>query len=355
MKRRAIFFDRDNTLIQCDGYLGDCAKVVLVDGAADAIARARKLGFAAVVISNQSGVARGYFTEETVHAVNARMDELLVEQNPQAIIDRHEFCPYHPQATVETYRQDSPLRKPAPGMILEAAEKLALDLPNSWVIGDAPRDIEAGRAAGCRTILFTDSNLAASSAASEPAKAEPDYVVSSLREALDYIERQCDVVLRPPEADADRTAAPPAASASAAPPPALRSASDSQSALESSAKPHVTAIDPPIEQPEPAGGSARYSAGSSSRDSSPRSDPRNEKTEALLVEMLREMRRAKELPHTDFSVTKMLAGVAQILVLAVLLVAYLNRADPASLVPMMLLALTLQTMTIALLIMERQR
>src|SRR3954447_23162955 len=115
MKRAAIFFDRDNTLIRCDDYLGDPQKVVLVDGAADAVARARRLGFATVIFSNQSGVARGYFDESAVHAVNARLDELLAEHDPQAVIDRHEFCPYLPDAAVEKYRQDSPLRKPSPG------------------------------------------------------------------------------------------------------------------------------------------------------------------------------------------------------------------------------------------------
>src|SRR4051812_12037559 len=75
MKRPAVFFDRDNTLIRCDEYLGDPSKVELIPGAADAVARARKLGFATVIFSNQSGVARGYFTEEAVHAVNARLDE----------------------------------------------------------------------------------------------------------------------------------------------------------------------------------------------------------------------------------------------------------------------------------------
>src|SRR5687768_2181527 len=99
MKRAAVFFDRDNTLIACDEYLGDPAKVVLVPGAADAIARARQLGFVSVTVSNQSGVARGYFGEDAVHAVNARLDELLKETNPKAIIDRHEFCPFHPEAS----------------------------------------------------------------------------------------------------------------------------------------------------------------------------------------------------------------------------------------------------------------
>jgi len=105
MKRPAIFFDRDNTLIACDEYLGDPNKVVLIDGAAEAVARARRLGYATVIFSNQSGVARGYFSEQAVHAVNERLDELLQQANAKAIIDRHEFCPYHPEASVEFERR----------------------------------------------------------------------------------------------------------------------------------------------------------------------------------------------------------------------------------------------------------
>ncbi len=186
MQRPAIFFDRDNTLIVNDGYLGDPSKVVLVDGAAAAVARAWQLGFAVVVVSNQSGVARGLFTEEAVVAVDQRMDELLMAENPAAIIDRHEFCPFHPQATVEKYRKESNLRKPSPGMILSAAGKLSLDLSRSWLIGDAPRDIEAGKAAGCRTILFRDPKLPPSHAAGGQSAA--DHVVASLKEAMDIVE-----------------------------------------------------------------------------------------------------------------------------------------------------------------------
>src|SRR5688572_2572686 len=148
MKRPAIFFDRDNTLIACDDYLGDPSKVQLVPGAANAVARARALGYATVVISNQSGVARGYFDETAVHNVNQRLDELLAEENPKAVIDRHEFCPDHPEASIEKYRRDSDRRKPGAGMIHSAAEALALDLSRSWLVGDAPRDVEAGKAAG---------------------------------------------------------------------------------------------------------------------------------------------------------------------------------------------------------------
>src|ERR1041385_3577026 len=117
MPRPAVFFDRDNTLIVSDGYLGDPSQVVLVDGAADAVAKVRALGFAAVVVSNQSGVARGMFDEDSVKAVNIGLDELRRAEKGAAVIDRHEFCPFHPEATVEQYRQDSPLRKPKPGML----------------------------------------------------------------------------------------------------------------------------------------------------------------------------------------------------------------------------------------------
>src|SRR5688500_3332305 len=167
MKRPAVFFDRDNTLIACDGYLGDPAKVVLIEGAAKAVARVREMGFAAVVFSNQSGVARGMFGEDAVHAVNHRLDDLLHEDDPRAIIDRHDFCPYHPSAKVERYRIDSDLRKPKPGMIYQAEKALGLDLARSWVVGDAPRDIAAGHAAGLRTVLLRIASLPPSPATSE--------------------------------------------------------------------------------------------------------------------------------------------------------------------------------------------
>ena len=185
----AIFFDRDNTLIINDGYLGDPTKVVLMPGAADAVARARSLGFAVVVISNQSGIARGMFDEAAVKAVDQRMAELLLADNLQAKIDLHLYCPYHPDAAVPAYRRESDLRKPSPGMILLAAEKLGLDLPASWVIGDAPRDVEAGKRAGCRTILFVPENISVSPATKSHQLMACDGVVSSLKDSLDHIER----------------------------------------------------------------------------------------------------------------------------------------------------------------------
>ncbi|HEY0007973.1 MAG TPA: HAD-IIIA family hydrolase, partial [Tepidisphaeraceae bacterium] len=198
MRRPAVFFDRDNTLIVGNEYLGDPAKVALVAGAPAAVAKCRELGFATVVVSNQSGVARGLFDEEAVRACNRRTDELLLAGHPAAVIDRHEYCPFHPDAVVDAYRQDSFLRKPKPGMVLQAADAMALDLARSWMVGDAPRDTAAGKAAGCRTILIIDPALPPSPAAAETGLAKADFTVASLIEAVDLIARHTHHASEPP-------------------------------------------------------------------------------------------------------------------------------------------------------------
>jgi D-glycero-D-manno-heptose 1,7-bisphosphate phosphatase len=155
-------------------------------GAADAVAAAVGLGFAVIVVSNQSGVARGLFDEDVVRAVDRRMADLLRTDNPSAVIDLHLYCPFHPTAPVAAYRQDSPLQKPRPGMLLLAAERLSLDLSRSWLVGDAARDIDAGRAAGCRTVLFTPPGVAVSPDASG-GHAMADATVTSLAGAMEFI------------------------------------------------------------------------------------------------------------------------------------------------------------------------
>ena len=327
MKRPAVFFDRDNTLIACDEYLGDANKVALVNGAAEAVARARKLGYATVIFSNQSGVARGYFTEEAVHAVNQKLDEMLLDGDPKAVVDRHEFCPFHPDASIEKYRQESPMRKPAPGMILNAAEALALDLSRSWVIGDAPRDIEAGHKAGCRTILFTDPNLKSSPAAAVERRVEPDYICSTLKEAMDFIERNTE---KAPDPEPQPPPPPPPPST----PPATVVSPHPATPVVTESKKGDTRVAPT---------EARVSAASSA------------KLETLANEILQELRRRREQPQADFSVSKLMAGVVQVIALAILFLALLNRSDHNALMALLTFALTLQTMTIALLIMGKQK
>ena len=152
----AVFLDRDNTLILNDGDLGRPDDVRLVDGVADGLRTLRDEGFNLVVVTNQAGVARGKFTEEDVDAVHQRIATMIDEHAHRVgLIDRFYYCPYHPEGSVPEYRRDHAWRKPHPGMILQAARDMDLELNRSWMVGDQERDIAAGRAAGCRTILVT--------------------------------------------------------------------------------------------------------------------------------------------------------------------------------------------------------
>jgi len=183
-KRPAIFLDRDGTIIEDRGYVSRPEEVTLLPGAADAISRFRRAGFRVVVVSNQSGVARGLFTEKDLAAVHQRLEETLAKEG--AALDAAYYCPFldGPDAVIEAYRRESDLRKPKPGMLLQAARDLHLDLSRSWMIGDAESDVEAGRRAGCRTI-WIDSKTAPGD------KNGPDgpQRVSNLREAADIVER----------------------------------------------------------------------------------------------------------------------------------------------------------------------
>jgi D-glycero-D-manno-heptose 1,7-bisphosphate phosphatase len=372
MKRPAVFFDRDNTLIVSDGYLGDPSKVVLVEGAADIVGRVRSLGYAVVVFSNQSGVARGMFTEDDVHRVNAKLDELLADHNPQAVIDRHEFCPFHPDGTVAEYARESELRKPQAGMILQAAGKLALDLQRSWVIGDAPRDIEAGRAAGCRTIWFKDPKLPPSSSARELMLTVPDAVVSSLREAIDVIAREA--LVRQASAPGVSAARPEAEmEAQTDPDPRPEAALETADPVKSPTSPALApwtrrsttggpksvASAKPLMQMLAQKRAAAAAASVGNTDPQPAADapadapiPSTARLEELAEQILQELQRRKDIHEADFSVSKLLAGIVQIVALAVLVLSYfLYRHDP---LPAILTAIFLESFTIALLIMGRQ-
>ena len=191
MADRAIFLDRDNTIIENDGYLGDASKVKLLPGAATAIAALRRLGYRVVVVSNQSGVARGMFREEDVQAVNDEMCRQLREQ-AGAFIDASYYCPYHPEAKLPEYRVDHDWRKPKPGMLKQAALDFELDLAASWTIGDQPRDIAAGAAAGCRTILLRDPDHPG--ADTDPGAGgggvSPNFIVKTLSDAARIVSRE---------------------------------------------------------------------------------------------------------------------------------------------------------------------
>jgi D-glycero-D-manno-heptose 1,7-bisphosphate phosphatase len=149
-KNKAIFLDRDGTINVEVGYLSNPDEFQLIPGAARAIARLNDAGFVVVVVSNQSGVARGYFTEADVAAVNRRMVETLAEEG--ARIDGIYYCPHHTEFGGERYQRECECRKPNTGMVRRAAEDLDIDISRSYVVGDHLGDVLLGVNAGARPI-----------------------------------------------------------------------------------------------------------------------------------------------------------------------------------------------------------
>ena len=151
--RRAVFLDRDKTIIEDPGYINDPEMVHLLRGAGEAVRMLKQAGYLVVIVTNQSGVARGMVSEERLAEIH---DRLLAELGAcGAAVDKIYYCPYHPEGIIEPFVRESDLRKPAPGMLLLAAKELGIDLHDSWLVGDSARDIEAGQRAGCRTIRLT--------------------------------------------------------------------------------------------------------------------------------------------------------------------------------------------------------
>ncbi len=181
MANRAVFVDRDGTLIEDPGYLSDPAGVRLLPGAAEAIASLKQAGYKIVVVTNQSGVARGLFTERTLEEIHMELRRLLAEQN--AALDGIYYCPHHPEGIVRGYIRESEERKPSPGMLLRAARELDIDLSASWMVGDSEADVEAGRRAGCRTIRLRESVAAPARRDAAGERTKADFTAADLRQA----------------------------------------------------------------------------------------------------------------------------------------------------------------------------
>ncbi len=152
----AVFLDKDGTLIEDVPYNVDPERIVLAPGAAEGSRQLHRAGYALIVVSNQSGVARGYFPEEALRGVEARLRELLAEEGVP--LAGFYYCPHHPEGTVAHYARECDCRKPAPGLILTAAREHQIELKHSWMIGDILNDVEAGRRAGCKTILLDNGH-----------------------------------------------------------------------------------------------------------------------------------------------------------------------------------------------------
>lgn len=156
MKQPAVFLDKDGTLIENVPYNINPDLIRLTPGVAEALPILHAAGYRLMVISNQSGVARGYFPEAALRAVETRLRDLLAQLGVP--LSGFYYCPHHPDGSIPAYAVACSCRKPAPGLLRRAAMEQNLDLARSWFVGDILDDVEAGRGAGCRTILLANGN-----------------------------------------------------------------------------------------------------------------------------------------------------------------------------------------------------
>jgi D-glycero-D-manno-heptose 1,7-bisphosphate phosphatase len=173
--RACVFLDRDGTLNEDVGYAHRPDQLVLLPGVVQGLTALRRAGLLLVVVTNQSGVARGYYTEDAVVRFHRHLDQTL---GADAAPDAYYYCPYHPEGTVPAYRLDSPLRKPGIGMFERARAELFIDPQRSFMVGDTAGDMQFAARAGLRAILLS----------SEPSEAASAYLVrSSFAEATEAI------------------------------------------------------------------------------------------------------------------------------------------------------------------------
>lgn len=155
-RRRAVFIDKDGTLIHDLPFNVDPDRIRLAPGVAEGLPLLDAADYKLVVVSNQSGVARGLFPEAALEGVEQRLRALLDEIG--VTLHGFYYCPHYAAGSVPSYSRDCSCRKPAPGLIARGARELDADLASAWLIGDILDDVEAGRRAGCRTILIDNGN-----------------------------------------------------------------------------------------------------------------------------------------------------------------------------------------------------
>lgn len=193
MGRPAVFLDRDGTVVREVEYLRSVKELRLLPGAAAAIRKLNDAGFAVVVTTNQSGIARGLLSEDDLSGIHAGLCRRLARRG--ARLDGIYYCPHHPEAARSEYRRRCWCRKPSPGMLLRAAEELGLDVAQSFAVGDSQRDIEAGRQAGCRTVLVR-TGYGKEMAGRLDAGVSADHVADDLSGAVAWVVRQAEALGR---------------------------------------------------------------------------------------------------------------------------------------------------------------
>lgn len=318
MPNKAIFLDRDDTIIEDPGYINDPDQVKLLDGVPKALTDLRDMGYKLIIVSNQSAVARGIITEQVLAKIHERLKQLLAEKD--ACIDRIYYCPYHIEGTVEKYRKQSDLRKPNPGMLLTAAREMDIDLTQSWMVGDSIHDVQAGLRAGCRTIMIDNPTH---ETRIQPGRPRPDFRAVNIKEAVNIVKKYSRTLSR--QSDGNNSTRPRRAGAVV---------ETLHEPAQARAKPDEQTAD---DYDNPGG-----------------------KTEELLrniLEQLKSMERSQIF--TDFSVTRLLAGAVQVIALFCLLISLWLLMSPDRQTNSILMALGfavfLQLMSLTLYMMQGRK
>jgi len=325
MSDKAIFLDRDGTLIEDPGYLNDPEQVKLLEGVAEALAELRTMGYKLIVVSNQSAVARGLVTEKVLDEIHNRLNQLLAAK--QVHLDRIYYCPYHPDGVIGKYRKDSDLRKPNPGMLLTAADEIDIDLSDSWLIGNSNSDIEAGLRAGCKTILI---NRSLDYKQSQPNQPSPDYKGVNIKEAVNIIKKHHRRRPRPED------------------PPQTPAAPQPQSTVPGTPDGgRLTAPQSQTEQP-------------SNQVTPQEQQIHDDKSQQLLSDILGQLKKTqREDMFDDFSIMKLMANTVQVIVLLCLVVSIWFLLSPtrrdSSVLISLGFAMVLQLMSLTFYIMQRQK
>jgi D-glycero-D-manno-heptose 1,7-bisphosphate phosphatase len=190
MKNRAVFLDRDGTIIDDVGYLSSAKGIHFIKGAITAMAALKKMGFKLIVVTNQSGVARGFFPESFVAVAHARLQKLLRPRN--AAVDAFYYCPHHPDGTIKKYAKKCQCRKPLTGMLKQAKKDWNIDLKQSYMIGDHAADVLLGQNGGLTSIFVQTGHGRQEMTKIKSLQKQPDYIARSIRGAAVWIGKRED-------------------------------------------------------------------------------------------------------------------------------------------------------------------
>jgi D-glycero-D-manno-heptose 1,7-bisphosphate phosphatase len=189
MQNVGVFIDRDGTISEEVGYINHLSRFQVYPWSAEAIRNLNLKGLKAILVTNQAGVARGYFEESLIHEVHRKLRDELKQSG--AYLDAIYYCPHHPSVGKPPYRLDCDFRKPKPGMLLRAANEFEIDMQHSFMIGDRYSDIELARNAGIKSIfVLSGYGLGEYEFHRQDWKVQPDWVAKSLLEATEIILKQ---------------------------------------------------------------------------------------------------------------------------------------------------------------------